>query len=130
MPPHEPTSRITLVDVVGRDPVMVTLERDDQRVVGEGAAGKGGEAEAAARATLEAVDALTPPAVTFALDWCGVVESAPDLPPLLVVVVALDVTGVPMRYAGAVIIDADPLASAAAEAVLDALNRRLEIMQG
>lgn len=130
MPSEEPSRRIRLVDVVGRDPVMVTLARAERLVVGEGDARGGGEAEAAARATLEALDALTPPSVSLALEWCGVVEPAAGLPSLVVAMVALDVVGVPMRYAGAVTVDRDPLATAAAQAVLHALNRRLDIMQG
>ena len=129
MPPQEP-SRVSLVDVVGRDTIRVSLERDGRVVVGEAHVGDaGGLAEAGARAALAAVETLTPGAVTFGLDWCGVVPTAPELPEVVLVLVGLEVAGVPMRYAGAVTVDTDALPEVGARAALDALNRRLEIMQ-
>lgn len=122
--------RVRLVDAGGTDVVTVSLALGDRTVVGRTASSEaGGHCQAAATATLRALDELTPGAVRLVLHWCGVAQPVPELPPIVTVLVGLDVAGVPMRYPGAVVIHDDDVPRAAAAAVLNALNRRLEIMR-
>jgi hypothetical protein len=81
-----------------------------------------------AAACLDAVRALTPRAVDLRLEWCRSLSPADGSTPLvLVALVALDVAGVPLRYAGSAVVR-DDLDLAAAKTVLDALNRRLGVL--
>ncbi|QBI18288.1 hypothetical protein ER308_01005 [Egibacter rhizosphaerae] len=127
--------RPLLVSVDGDDPVRVALEWERELYVGEAPGPSSGDAGdrrhervvAAGGATLQALDQLTPSAVTFALEWAAVVHTAAELPDLVVAMPRVEVAGVPMRYAGAVVDDGDDPALLAARATLDALNRRLGV---
>lgn len=124
---EQSTDRPVLVDVAGSGPVRVTVRLRDHEEVGE--ADGQAPADAAAVATLRALDALTPEAVTFGLEWCGAIQPDDDSPPVLLVLAKLTIAGVPMRQSGTAIVRDGDVAVAAAQAALDALNRRLEIME-
>lgn len=111
--------------------VRVALEHGGELYTGEAALERDGsmaapEIAAAGQATVAALDLLTPAAVEFALEWSAAVSTREGLPPVAATVVAVIVAGVPMRYAGAVLLDGDP-ATAGARSTLDALNRRLGV---
>lgn len=128
MDASEPAARRPqLLAVEGGDVTRVTLRLAGTVGVGEAAVTAGERGPAGARAALEALDAVTPAAARFRLDWCGQVEPGSGLPAIMVVLVTLEVAGVAMRYAGAVTVSGDP-ETVAAQAALDALNRRLEIL--
>lgn len=130
LPNDRDAERVQLLDVVGTDTVRVSLALGERRVVGEAAVSTGSSVpEAAAKATLQALEELTPDAVQLDLHWCGVTTPAPGLPEIVTVLVGVDIAGVPMRYPGAVVVR-DDVGWAAASSVLKALNRRLEIMHG
>ncbi len=127
--PSFETIRPLLVSVDGTDPVRVALEHHTELFVAEQSLSSGHEdarACATARATTDALGQLTPEAVRFSLDWCALVKTGVHLPRLVVVMVAVDVAGAEMRYAGATVLGEDT-GLAAAKAVLDAMNRRLGV---
>lgn len=127
MPP--PTTRLHLAEVRSGDPVGVVLTLGERAEAGYGE--RTSELIAApALATLAAIEAFTPTAVSVELEWSDVISPAVDLPPIAVVMVRIEVAGVAMRYAGSVVVRDDRLDEAAARSVLQALNRRLEIMLG
>lgn len=124
--------RPLLVDVAGAEgPVRVTLEIRDRRYVGESPlAGDGAPpalVTAAARATLDGLEQATPDAVTLRLEWSDVLRPEGHLPPLAVVLCTITVADVPLRAPGSALLRDKPL-WAGARAVLQGLNRRLEIM--
>ncbi len=119
-----------LAGVEGDEPIVVTLRSGGDVFEGEASPSQvgGGTATAAAAATLAALAALTPSAVSFALDWVQVGESDDEeLPAVVTVLARAEVAGVTMRYAGAALSPKD-VRKAAAKAVLDAMNRRLQVM--
>lgn len=119
--------RVILTDVEVGETVRITLDIRGREYVGQAEITDDGIEVAAARATLQALDALTPTAATFELNWLH--ETEPDdLGTVLEVVVTLTVAGASIRHVGAALVRGD-LPTTAARAVLDALNRRLEIMQ-
>lgn len=121
--------RPILTSVSGHDTVRVVLEYGDRRGVGEcEVAGGGGMVAAAATATLQALDALTPTTVEFRLGWCEVVEPGDDQPSAVVVYATAIVDGVPTQLAGAALVHHE-LQVAAVRAALNATNRRLEALE-
>lgn len=129
-PPSGTPARPVLAGVDGEEPVVVTLRSGGEVYEGEASPSQvgGGTATAAAAATLAALAALTPSAVSFALDWVQIGESDEQgLPTVVTVLARAEVAGVTMRYAGAALSPED-VREAAAKAVLDAMNRRLQVM--
>lgn len=119
--------RPLLASVDGRDTVRVVLEHRGREHVGESTARTESDlAAASARATLAALDSLTPAAVHFRLDWCGMVEPA-GLPRAVVVFATVSVAGVPMLQTGSALGRTD-VQLAAVRATLDSMNRRLLVM--
>ena len=109
----------------------VALEHDRELFVREAPIAQQGAARAprvaaGAQATVAALNLLTPAAVRLALQWSGVVQTDDQLPLVAIAVVEVDVAGVPMRYAGAVVTEGDFVESGA-RAALDAVNRRLGV---
>lgn len=122
-------ARVVLADVEIGGAVRVTLDVQGREYVGEVEVTDDGVEATAARATLAALDVLTPAAVSFELNRVHVSGPEGDLGVgLLEVVVTLTVAGAPMHYVGAALVR-DDLPSTAARAVLHALNRRLGIME-
>lgn len=126
-------NRPLLVDIAGAEgPVRVTLEVRDRRYVGE-ATLEGEDAAppalvtVAARATLDGLEQAAPEAVTLRLEWSDVLHPEGGLPPLAVVLCTLTVAEVPLRAPGSALLRDKPL-WAGARAVLQGLNRRLEIL--
>lgn len=116
-----------LTDVDVGSTARVTLDVRGREYVGEADIAEDGAEAAVARATLRALDALTPTAVRFQMDWLH--ETEPDdLGTVVEVVVTLNVAGASFSHVGAALVRGD-LATTAARAVLDAVNRRLEIME-
>ena len=136
--PREPfeTIRPPLIEAVaveeGPPPrVRVALEHGNELFVRDAAVGQDPSipapyVAAAAEATVAALNLLTPAAVHLTLQWSAVVPTGEGLPPVAMTVVGLEVAGVPLRYAGAVITDGDSVISGA-KAALDAVNRRLGV---
>lgn len=120
------SDRPVLVRVEGDGPVRVTVRHRDREETGEA---DGPAPEAAAVATLHAIDALTPEAVSFGLEWCGDVQPDDAGPHVVLVLANVTIAGVPMRQSGTAIVRDANVTVAAAQAALDALNRRLEIME-
>lgn len=126
--------RPLIVSVEGADEVRVALEWEAELFVGQAAvAGDGAvdrdcaRLEAGARATLAALGSLTPSAVVFSLEWAARVATGDALPAVVASMPRVEVAGVPMRYAGAVVDDGADPALLAARATMDALNRRLGV---
>lgn len=82
---------------------------------------------AAAAATIDALEQATPQAVSLRLEWSEVVEPDDELPPLAVVLCTVTVADVPLRAPGSALLRGEP-AWAGARAVLQGLNRRLEVL--
>lgn len=128
-PPFE-TIRPLLVSVDGDEVVRVALEHRTELFVADSRVADSGEearAFAGAFAAASALGQFTPDAVALELQWCDLVETVPGLPRIAVAMIGVDVVGVSMRYAGAVVMGADDPAEAGAKAVLAALNRRLGV---
>lgn len=124
--------RPLLVEVVEHAPtVRITLEVGGQRFVGVDTVEPGGDdgslAAGGARAALDALAQATPGAVDLRLDWCEIAVPGGRLPRLAVVLVTATIAGVPLQASGSVLVRDRP-DWAGARAVLQALNRRLEIM--
>lgn len=127
--------RPLIVSVDGDEEVRVALEWQSELYVGTAAVSAAespahvtdARLVAGGRATLHALDQLTPNAVAFTLEWGARVVTAEGLPHVIVALPRVEVAGVPMRYAGAVIDDGSDAAQLAAKATLDALNRRLGV---
>jgi hypothetical protein len=126
-------ARPVLVDVEGLGlAVRVTLRVQDRLHVGESAlpeerADDAALVAAAARATLAALERATPQAVGLRLEWSDVLHPDEDLPPMVVVLTTVTVADVPLRAPGSVLLRDRPI-WAGARAVLQGLNRRLEIL--
>jgi hypothetical protein len=126
--PRNPV-RPMLVEVSGQAVTRVVIRFGATTFVGEAdVAEHAGPGPAAAAAAAQALEAATPDTVTMSVPWSTVVETPADSPDLYVALVDVHVAGVRMQHAGAVPIKQHE-AVAAARAVLDAVNRRLEIMQ-
>lgn len=126
--PSDPSSRrIALLEVdSGDNGVRVRLQLRDRTTA---AVDHGRDRlRAAARATLEAVSLLVPPAVELRLDTLRLLPAIADAPSdLVVVVVTAAVAGTDLRHSGSALVHGSA-EHATAAAVLDALNRRLEIL--
>lgn len=128
MLPGEPESRPVLVSVSGQEVVEVVLEHRGRRVVGSCPVAAGRELSvAAATATLRALDALTPDTVGFRLDWCDRVGPGGQVPPAIVVLATLTVRGEARPQAGVALVHHDEQV-ASVRAALDAMNRRVEVL--
>ena len=122
------SARPILVEVDEGPPMRVTFRLDDRIVVGESdPAAQADPFTAAATAAVRAIDDLVPTAASLELVWAMTVAPEAASVPVAVVLVELDVLGVPMVIAGTAPVRDRP-AEAAGRAVADALNRRLEIL--
>lgn len=123
--------RLLLVEIAGRDVIRVALRvREGTDVVGEADVTKSASpAEAAARATLQALSYAAPVGVTMSIDWFRVVDTGPGHPDIAAVLVGLKTPDEPgQQLAGAVAVRND-VTVAASRAVLDATNRRLQLLE-
>ena len=84
------------------------------------------ELAAVAHATLSALDELTPSAISVSLDEFHRIEGRREV---LVVLLTVRVAGVALPHVGSAIVGGDP-ELAMVRAILHALNRRLEILDG
>lgn len=126
-------ARPLLVDVEGLGlAVRVTIKIRGKLHVGESPLPTENDADdalvaAAARATLGALEGACPAAVSLRLDWSGILHPDGALPPMAVVLATVTVADVPLRAPGSVLLREQPT-WAGARAVLQGLNRRLEIL--
>lgn len=136
--PREPfeTIRPPLIEAVvvedgSTQRARVALEHDKELFVREAPVRVGGSVAApyvaaAAEATIAALNLITPSAVELTVRWSAVVPTDDEVPPMALTVIELNVAGVAMRYAGAVLTEGDDVMSGA-KAALDAVNRRLGV---
>lgn len=121
----DPPDRIQLVDVMVDRGVTVRLRLGD-RIVGATSDDDG--RDAAARATLAAIGQLTPSTLELTLDSVRTLPPTPGVRSTVVVaVVVVTVAGVPLPHSGSALVK-DGNERATAAAVLDALNRRVQIL--
>jgi hypothetical protein len=121
--------RPMLVEVGGNEVTRVVIRFGEGTFVGEAdVARAGGPGPAAAVAAAQAVESATPSTVTLTVPWSQVVDTPEGHPDVYLALVDVFVAGVRMQHTGAVQVK-QHVAVAAARAVLDAVNRRLEIMQ-
>lgn len=119
---HQRLPRVQILAVEADSGVHVRLQRGDQVVEARGPADE--DLEAFARATLAALGQLLPDSVTVALEELHRVASPREV---IVVILALRLGGVLLPHVGSAL--AGPDANlATVRAVLDALNRRLEVL--
>lgn len=119
--------RIALLEVDSGDTgVQVRLQLRDRTTAGVGHGRD--RLRAAANATLDAVSPLLPPAVELRLETIRLLPAVEEAPfDLVVVVVTAAVAGTDLCHSGSALVQGSA-EHATAAAVLDALNRRLEIL--
>ena len=117
--------RVVIESVESAGTTQIRLRRGTQVVEGR-TRPEEHDLAAVVHATLSALDELTPSTVAVTLDELHRVGHRYEL---VIVLLTVRVAGVPLPHVGSAIVGDDP-ELAVVKAVLDALNRRLQVIEG